>query len=290
MPAPHGAAPAVRRAYEECERLVRSHYENFPVASLLLPRVQRPALAAVYAFARTADDFADEGSLPAGERLARLDAWEQQLDACYAGRPQSAVFVALADTVARYGIPRQPLADLLTAFRMDVTTRRHRSFDDLLRYCRHSADPVGRIVLHLFGDASPGNLMLSDRICTALQLANFWQDVSVDLAKDRVYLPLDDFERFGYTERELLARESTPAFRALLRHQVERTRDIFEQGKPLLTAAAPALRRELRMTWLGGTAILAKIAGAGYDTLRARPALSGTDKARILVRALAGFI
>jgi squalene synthase HpnC len=289
MASPPGADPRVRQAYEHCARLARSHAENFPVASLLLPKEKRPALAAVYAFARTADDFADEGDVPPAERIARLDAWGNQLEDAYAGRAETPVFVALADAAQRYGIPRGPLEDLLTAFRMDVTTLRHPTFDHLLHYCRHSADPVGRIVLHVFGEATPENVLCSDRICTALQLTNFWQDVAVDLKKGRVYLPLEDLERFGYTERSLAAREVSQAYRDLLRFQVERTCALFDEGRPLLRRVPPLLRRELGATWLGGVRILEKIAEQDYDTLRRRPGLTPADTMRILARALTGF-
>lgn len=289
MASPPGADPRVRQAYEHCARIARSHAENFPVASLLLPKEKRPALAAVYAFARTADDFADEGDVPPAERLARLDAWGSQLENAFAGRAETPVFIALADAAQRYGIPRRPLEDLLTAFRMDVTTLRHPTFDHLLHYCRHSADPVGRIVLHLFGEAAPENVVCSDRICTALQLTNFWQDVAVDLKKGRVYLPLEDLERFGYTEGSLAAREGSQAYRDLLRFQVERTRALFEEGRPLLGRVPSLLRRELGATWLGGVRILEKIAEQNYDTLRRRPRLTPADAITILVRVLAGF-
>ena len=182
-------APAFPRddipgAYRHCEQLTRSHYENFPVASLFLPKEKRPFLWSIYAFARTADDFADEGTLSAGERLRRLDEWEARLDGCVAGDADDPVFIALGDTLRKTGVPRELLTDLLTAFRMDVTMNRYRTFQDLLGYCRYSANPVGRLVLHLFDNATPRTITLSDTVCTALQLANFWQDVRVDWAKD----------------------------------------------------------------------------------------------------------
>lgn len=272
--------------FAECERIARTHYENFPVASFFLPKDIRPHVAAIYAFARTADDFADEGEHPAAWRLNALDDWGRQLDACYDGRAETPVFVALCETVRVKQIPKQLLADLLTAFRMDVTTQRHRTFDDLLHYCRHSANPVGRLVLYLFGDADEEKCRLSDDICTALQLANFWQDIALDLRKDRVYLPLEEIERFGYTEQRLFGKHLDSSFVELLRFQVERTRKYFNSGKPLVDIVVPKLRFELALTWLGGVTILKKIERAGYDVLSKRPAIGGADKFAILLKAI----
>jgi len=174
---------SVKRAFQVCEAIARHHYENFPVASFFLPKQLRPSIAAIYAFARTADDFADEGNRPAEERLDALDDWEKKLDECYAGNADHPVFIALSDVASRKSIPRQLFLDLLTAFRMDVTTPRYRTYEDLLYYCRHSANPIGRLVLYVFDDVSECNFEHSDKICTALQLANFWQDLRVDLMK-----------------------------------------------------------------------------------------------------------
>ncbi len=273
-------------AFEECERLARTHYENFPVASFFLPKDIRPHVAAIYAFARTADDFADEGEHAPAWRLKALDDWGEQLRACYEGRAETPVFVALQETVRVKGIPRQLLDDLLTAFRMDVTTKRHRTFNDVLFYCRHSANPVGRLVLYLFGDVDEQKLGLSDNICTALQLANFWQDIAVDLRKDRVYLPLEEIERFGYTEQQLLGQQPDGSFVELLRFQVERTRNYFDAGKPLIDIVVPKLRFELALTWLGGVTILDKIEHAGYDVFNNRPVIGTADKLTIFLKAL----
>jgi len=273
-------------AYAWCASLARGHYENFPVASLLLPRTERRSLTAIYAFARVADDMADEGDLPPDQRLRRLDDWETRLTECVAGRADHPVFIALGDTIARHSLPPTLLADLLTAFRLDVTRSRYRSYEELLGYCRCSANPVGRLVLRVFDAATPATDAWSDAICTGLQLANFWQDLAVDLARGRIYLPLDDCARFGYHENDLVAGRRDARFRDLMRFEVERTRALFEEGKPLLRHAGARLRRELRLTWLGGTEILRSIERNGFDTLAHRPVLTRPRAARLLVRAL----
>jgi squalene synthase HpnC len=281
-----GARLTADDAFKYCERVARRHYENFPVASLLLPRRQRRYVAAVYAFARTADDFADEGLLSPEDRLAKLDAWEEQLYACYAGKADHPIFIAMAETVARTGIPPALPAALLRAFRMDVTRHRYRSFQDLLGYCENSANPVGRLILLLFDAADETTLSLSDRICTALQLTNFWQDVALDHARSRIYIPLEDFERFGYTEDDLERRIVDNRFRALMEFQVERTRRLFREGAPLLAEVGQPLRFEIALTLSGGSAVLSKIETQGYDVLNQRPALSVGDKLSIFATTI----
>jgi hydroxysqualene synthase len=274
------------QAYRHCELLARNHYENFPVASLFLPKAKRPFLWSIYAFARTADDFADEGTLTPDERLRRLDDWQERLDRCTAGNPDDPVFIALADTLERTGAPPALLADLLTAFRMDVTVRRYEQFSDLLAYCRCSANPVGRLVLHVFGNATPRTTTLSDQICTALQLANFWQDVRTDWEKGRVYLPLEDCVRFGYNASDIGRGRADDAFRLLLQFQVDRTRALFQSGRPLLEEATRALRFELALTWHGGMTILNMIRNQDYDVLSRRPSLGIGRKLTVVARAL----
>jgi squalene synthase HpnC len=277
----------IHTAFAHCEQITRRHYENFPVASLLIPRERRRFLYAIYAFARIADDFADEGSLPAEERLSLLDDWEEKLNRCFDGSADDPVFIALAETVSRTGIPRQLLADLLSAFRMDVTTNRFQTFDDLLGYCRCSANPVGRLVLRVFGYATPDNDILSDCICTGLQLANFWQDVVPDWHKGRVYIPLEDFDRFGYTEERLGQKAADPLFRAMIKHEVNRTRRLFEEGRTLVENVGSDLRCELALTLRGGMGILRKIESNGYDVLTRRPVLTGFDKLALLMKTVA---
>jgi hydroxysqualene synthase len=281
-----GHPHSVDESFEFCERLARSHYENFPVASLFVPKEKRRYVWSIYAFARVADDLADEGDTPPQRRLEQLARWGEYLDECYESKPSHPIFIALGRTVQRFNIPKELLANLLTAFRMDVTQKRFGTFNDLLYYCSHSANPIGQLVLHIFGNATERNVALSDNICTALQLANFWQDVVVDLQKGRLYIPLEDCKRFGYTEHEVECRVVDDRFRKLMEFEVSRTRDLFVAGKPLLKEAVPALHRELSLTWHGGMRILEKIESLDYDVLHSRPALSFMDKLTILSTSL----
>jgi squalene synthase HpnC len=267
--------------------VARRHYENFPVASFFLPRDKRPLVAAVYAFARTADDFADEGSLTVTERLAKLDDWRARLEESYRGRAKHPIFIALAATAAKTGIPQQLFLDLLTAFRMDVVNRRFVRFDEVLEYCSFSAHPIGRMVLHIFNDANPRTFLLSDRICAGLQLANFWQDIATDWQKGRLYLPLEDLGRFDYTEDDLARGIVDERFRKLMAFQIGRARELLRGGRPLVKEAVKPLRFELALTVRGGLAILDAIEEAGFDTLHQRPALSVKDKAEIVAKAIA---
>jgi squalene synthase HpnC len=266
--------------------MTRQHYENFPVASLFIPADRRPFVSSIYAFARTADDFADEGTVAPFERLRKIDEWEAKLDECFAGRADHPVFIALAETIAKTGIPREPLSALLKAFRMDVTKRCFGDFTELLEYCENSANPVGQLLLHIFGEANEKTVLLSNSVCTGLQLANFWQDLSVDMAKGRVYIPLEDLDRFGYTESDLGRKVLDDRFRELMRFQVERTRTFFKAGQPILREVGRRLRLELSLTLRGGSAILDKIQGARYDVLTRRPKLSTFDKLTIVSAAV----
>lgn len=278
----------IRQSFAFCENLARDHYENFPVASRLLPRDLRPYIACIYAFARTADDFADEGTSPPEERLQKLDEWRARLDNCYQGKADHPIFVALAATAERHGIPKKPFADLLDAFRLDVVKKRFATFEEVLDYCRKSANPVGQLVLYVFHGATERTVALSDNICTALQLANFWQDVSVDLSKGRIYIPLEDFGRFGYTVEELQHGAATDGFRSMMEFEIRRTREIFARGKPLLREVVPRLRFELSLTYRGGMAILDKISSRNlnYDVLSQRPILSALNKGVLFAKAL----
>lgn len=272
-------------AYAACRQLARRHYENFPVASRLVPRDQRDALAAIYAFARGADDFADE---PGGyARLERLAEWRAKLVQCYAGERDSenAVFAALADTIRRFHLSEVHFDNLIRAFESDVRNNRHENFDSLLAYSACSANPVGQLVLELFGHRDPDLFELSDCICTALQLANFWQDVGVDLERDRVYLPTEDLARFGVTLDDLRDRRLDARWHALMAVEVGRTRELFERGRSLAEKVGRGLRRQLRLTWLGGTTILERIEAAGYDVFNRRPKLTRMDIARLYWRA-----
>jgi squalene synthase HpnC len=276
----------VSQAFQFCERLARDHYENFPVASLMVPKEKRPHVYAIYSFARIADDYADEPGLTLAERVDSLAEWEEQLVDAYRGHAHHPVFVALRETVDRFEIPIELFQKLLKAFRSDVTTHRYESFDDVLEYCENSANPIGRLMLLLFNYRSESTMELSDSICTALQLTNFWQDVGVDLKKDRVYIPSDDIREFGYSEEELLGLRCSQAFKDLMCYQIERTEKMFQEGQPLLSEVGGDLRMELKMTWKGGMRILKKIERQDYDVLARRPSLSLWDKTSILFSSL----
>jgi squalene synthase HpnC len=281
----HESRTDLAHAYTYCARLARSHYENFTIASWLMPREMRPHMYAIYAYARIADDFADEE-----HDLAKLEGWERELDSAYAGRPQHPVFVALADTVRRFDIPRQPFADLLRAFRSDVEFKGFETIEDLLGYARDSANPVGRLVLYLFGFRDEHRQQLSDRICTGLQLANFWQDVAIDWGKGRVYFPRRDLARFGYSLEQLRAQVVNPAFIALMRHELEFARGLLTSGAALSELVGPRLRRDVLMFAGGGLAILRAIEAVDYDVFRARPSLHKLDYLRLGWHALRGRV
>ena len=271
--------------FRYCEAIARSHYENFPVASRFVPKEIRKHVWTIYAFARIADDYADEPGFTLAERMDNLNQWEQYLDECYTGNPTHRVFAALAETVDRFQIPLELFQNLLSAFRADVTVKRYESFEDLLAYCRNSANPIGRMVLLLLNYRSEAMMRLSDSICTALQLTNFWQDVSVDLQKDRIYLPLEDLEEFDYSEQDLLNRKVNDHFYSLMAFQVRRTAELFVEGKPLLSMVGKDLSRELKLTWSGGTRILQKIHDQNYDVLTKRPILTRLEKLELLFRS-----
>jgi squalene synthase HpnC len=280
---------SVDAAFEYCETLARRHYENFTVVSRFLPRHLRRPMFSIYAYCRWADDLGDE--IPDPRRAeALLNWWGEELAACYAGEPRHPVFVALAETVCEHQIPIEPFQDLLRAFLQDQTTTRYPTYADLEGYCRYSANPVGRLVLYLFGCRDAERQALSDHTCTALQLANFWQDVAVDWRKGRVYLPLEDMARFGYTEEELARREFNDAFRDLMAFEVARARALFAAGAPLRNRVAPRLRLDLELFTRGGLELLRLIERAGYDVLSSRPALSRGRKTALILRRLAGAL
>lgn len=287
----------VDEAYGWCLRDARSHYENFPVASVLVPARMRPHIAAVYAFARAADDFADEGSRLPDERLALLDAWRMRLHSAagspadrgpaLAGEPAhaDAIFLALGTSIERLGLPLSHFDDLLSAFEQDVRVVRYESWHDLLDYCRRSASPVGRLVLRIAGRVDAQLDIWSDAICTALQLTNFWQDLAVDCARGRVYLPREIQRIHGASEDDLRGK-LTPAWRDAIEDVVDRTRLLFEQGRPLTAALRGRLRYEIRATWLGGIRILDRIEGARFDVISRRPTLGAGDVAWIALHLL----
>jgi squalene synthase HpnC len=278
-----GARPTLAYSNEYCRRITYGHYENFPVASFLIPKRLRQHVCNIYAFARTADDFADEASYE-GARMERLDEWEEELKRAYCGESAHPIFVAIEATVKEFDLPEKLFLDLIRAFKIDVAKNRYKNFGEVLYYCRHSANPVGRLILLLFGYKSGEWLEYSDNICTALQLANFWQDVSVDLKKDRIYIPQEEMAKYGVTEYDLEEGRTTEKLRALMEFQVGRTEKLFAEGKPLCRAVPDVrLSYELRVTWLGGMAILNKIRANGYNIF-ARPTLSKLDWMRLAAK------
>jgi len=278
-------SPEEARAYTAY--LARRHYENFTVVSWFLPRELRQDMYNVYAYCRWSDDLGDEIADPE-LALRALAWWREELEGCYAGRPRHPVFVALAETIRRFEIPPEPFHRLLDAFVQDQTVKRFPTYKDLLHYCTRSADPVGRLVLYLFGFRDAERQALSDATCTGLQLANFWQDVTLDWDKGRVYLPLDDLERFGVREEQIGRREFTDGFRELMRFEVARARDHFARGLPLVYMVPRRLRLDLEMFTRGGQAILDLIEQQDYNVLAARPVLTRRQKAGMILRRLTG--
>ncbi len=308
LPIPPAARPSVtiEEAYAACTKLAKAHYENFPVGSLV-PKKMQPHVHAVYAFARYADDLADEGyaadgqeanpkpkghergyvhGMTATERIAALEDWERQLRAPRGTPGLHFIFTALHETIRELDLPFDLFTDLLSAFKQDVVKTRYADFPEVLDYCRRSANPVGRLVLLLHGIRDEELHKLADHICTGLQLANFWQDVGVDLEKDRIYLPACDRNQFGVREEDLFARRTDDNYRKLLTFQVARTQDIFNQGEPLTKKLKGLLRVEIRLTWLGGTTILRKIEALNFETLTNRPKVGKGDMAVLFLKAL----
>jgi squalene synthase HpnC len=280
-------APSLAEAREYCRRLARSHYENFSVATWFLPARLRQHFYNVYAYCRISDDLGDETGNPAVS-LQLLDQWEEELHACYAGTAHHPVFVALAETVSACDIPQQPFSDLLKAFRQDQTVSRYETFDDLLGYCRYSANPVGHLVLYVCGYRDAERQQLSDYTCTALQLANFWQDVGVDYAKGRIYLPLEDLRHYRVAEDDIRSRGNTAAFREMMGFEVERAREWFRRGLPLASKVDRELAIDIELFSRGGQEILNAIERQGYAVFGNRPAISRTRKLALVARAALG--
>lgn len=295
-------------AYAACARFAHNHYENFPVASRLLPRGMRPHVAAVYAFARVADDFADEGDRPAAERLDLLDAWSDRLHACtdpadpgFGPAPRATatgrvtvalpaetthIFAALGSTIRTCGLPVSLCDDLLSAFRQDVTTFRYDTWEEVLDYCRRSANPVGRLVLAIAGYRDDQLDRGSDALCTALQLTNFWQDLERDWRKGRLYLPLDECRLEGAHLEDLDGPALTPAWCRVLRGAGARTAALFDEGRVVCDRVSGRLRLELRFTWLGGRRMLSRLERDDFDVFLQRPALGGADLPVLLWQAM----
>jgi squalene synthase HpnC len=306
-------APSLQEAQQYCAKLAHSHYENFSVVTWFLPRRLHQHFYNLYAYCRISDDLGDEVG-NAELSLLLLDEWEAELNATYmslaepplkdvrhpaekwqadfAGRnqvtPRHPVFIALRETIREIDIPREPFADLLTAFRQDQTTGRYASFDEVLGYCHYSANPVGRLVLYLCGYRDEERQKLSDFTCTALQLANFWQDVDVDYTRGRIYLPLEDVAKYGVSENDIAARRATPQFLEMMKFEVARARDWFQMGLPLAKTVNKQLALDIELFSRGGQEILNAIERQGYDVLKRRPVISKPRKLWLVARALAG--
>jgi squalene synthase HpnC len=280
-------APTLEEARAWCRRLAESHYENFHVASWFLPKRLRPHFHSIYAYCRVSDDLGDEvGDCQAS--LALLDLWGEELDACYRGEARHPIFVALAETIRACEIPKEPFADLLIAFRQDQLVTRFANMEEVLGYCRYSANPVGRLVLYACGYRDAERFALSDHTCSALQLANFWQDVRVDYAKDRIYLPREDMERFGVDEATIAESRFNREFRELMRYEVDYARKMFHAGLPLIGMVDRELAVDLDLFSRGGLEILRAIESQDYNVLRSRPSISKSRKVALLLRALSG--
>jgi squalene synthase HpnC len=263
------------------------HYENFPVASFLLPSKLRPAVEAIYAFARSADDLADEGDATPDERLAALAAYELELDRIENGQISlDKLFQKLAAVIVEHHLPLQPFRDLLSAFKQDVVIKRYATFDDLLHYCSRSANPVGALMLHLYAAADVCNLQKSGAICSALQIINFWQDVAVDWQKQRIYLPQQDLVRFGVTEDQIARSEANDAWRKLMQFEVARARTMMHTGAPLALRLPGRIGWELRLVIQGGLLILERIEAVDCDIFRHRPTLGKADWMLLFWRAM----
>jgi squalene synthase HpnC len=282
----------VDAAYAHCLRLARQHYENFPVASRLLPRRMRPHVAAIYAFVRIADDFADEGTRSEAARFALLDDWERRLDRAADGTTEddgsdiAAIFIALGDTIRARRVDVTHLRDMLSAFRQDVTVKRYETWAQVLDYCSRSANPVGRMVLEIAGYRDPSLAAASDATCTALQLTNFWQDLDGDWQRGRLYIPMDLVRGAGADERDLDRRRVSPQWRAALGDVSARTRALFDEGRRVADGVSGRLRWELRATWLGGVRVLERLEAGGFDVFRSRPTIGSRDALPIAWRLL----
>ena len=278
------STPSLQEAYQHCARIARTHSENFTVVSWFLPRKLRPYTYAIYSFCRYTDDLGDQA---AGDRLALLEEWERELDLCFSGSPTHPIMVALQDTIRRYDIPDTPFRKLIEANRMDQLQSRYPTYQDLLAYCDHSANPVGHMVLYLFGYRDAERQRLSDATCTALQLANFWQDVRRDWQMGRIYLPLEDMARFEYSEEELERGVVDSRFRALMRHEVDRTEGLFRQGLALVERLDGLLQIDVALFSKGGLAVLNAIRRQDYDVLSRRPTVSKPQKLWLMLTTAA---
>ncbi len=277
---------SLESAYREALRLTNSHYENFPVVSLFIPRRLRKHIAVVYQFARQADDIADEGKSNCELRIENLELYRYNFSRSLNGKYQNDFWLALHNTILEYKLTPKYFYDLLDAFKQDIYKNRYNSFDEVLNYCERSANPVGRIVLELFDIRDEESSKYSDAICTALQLTNFYQDVSIDIKKDRIYIPIDEIERFGVKLNQFELKQNNTNFEQLLKFQVDRTKDYFSIGRNLFARLPRKLEKQIKATVLGGEKILEKIGIINYNVLNHRPKLSKIDYMNILLKTL----
>ena len=273
-------------AYSQCTRLARTHYENFTVGTRFLPREVLPHVCAVYAFCRFVDDLGDEAP---GERLRLLDLWEGDLKRCYDEAPHHPYMVALQNTIQTFDIPAEPFLKLIEANRIDQRQHRHPTYEDLLSYCDHSANPVGHLFLYLFGYRDQERQRLADFTCTALQLTNFWQDVRRDFEMGRIYIPQEEMERFECTEDDLASGRCTPGFRRLMAFEVQRARELFHQGMALVDRVEGIVKLDIKLFTLGGLSVLDAIQRQGYDVLRKRPVVTKGRKLWLLTKTYLGM-
>ncbi|HEX2868620.1 MAG TPA: squalene synthase HpnC [Ignavibacteriales bacterium] len=276
----------LEKEYEKSLEVAESHYENFPVASFLVPSGLRRHVSVIYNYARMADDLADEGNLQPEERIAALDQVEEDLKNALEGKAAGIFFQALSSTIREKNLTPVYFFDLLKAFRQDVRVKRYSTFSELLDYCRNSANPVGRIILELFDMRQSEFFLLSDKICTALQLTNFYQDVSLDIQKGRIYIPMDEMKSFNVTEKDFELKKINTNFKELIKLQVDRTRQLFREGQKLTGFLPKPLKYEIKWTVLGGERILSRIEANGYDVLGKRPRLGKLEYFNLLIKSI----
>ena len=282
IPSTH-SIKTTNQAFAFCENLARTHYENFTVGSILLPKETRPHIYNLYAYCRLSDDIGDEIGDPQ-KSLEIFGSWRKELLSCYDGSPTHPVFIALQQSIRKYNLPIEPFQKLIKAFEMDQTIHRYDTFEKLTNYCEHSANPVGRLFLNIFGYQDEERRKLSDYTCTALQLANFWQDIPIDYQKGRIYIPLEDMERFRYTESELSQKIYNDAFIQLMQHEINRADDFFQKGLPLAKSLTGKIRIDVECFSRGGMKILDKIRKINYNVLNHRPTISKWNKAWLLMK------
>ncbi len=276
----------VENSYKKALEYTKTHYENFPVVSFLIPRELQKDVAIIYWFARTADDFADEGNFSEKERLENLDKFERRLSNSLNGKPGDEFDLALAEAISSRKLSPENFYNLLKAFKQDVVKKRYTNFSEVLEYCKNSANPVGRLILELFDIRSEKAFQYSDNICTALQLTNFYQDVKIDYAKGRIYFPIDEMEKFGVTENMFVMNENTRNLQELVKFNIERTRGLFLSGRHLFEYLSGRLRVEITWTVFGGVAILDKIEKNNYNVLNKRPTLNKLDFIRLFLKSI----